>query len=157
MPLLILDAVIEQQIGAWIAFAALLFLIGCTLSYYLSRRVALREVERMRNELEQEVAAVAARAAEQKPAAAVAPAAPPAPKAAPQPAPAPKPAPAPPKEEGLSEELMLIIAAAVAAHLGKKVRVRHARLMQPTGVNPWAQQGRVIVQASHALALTHRD
>lgn len=154
MPLLILDAVNEQQIGAWVAFAALLFLVGCTLSYYLSRRVVLREMERLRKDLGQAAQVVAV---EPKSAIAAAPVAKPTPVVVPQPAAVPKPAPAPPKEEGLSEELMLIIAAAVAAHLGKKVRIRQARLVQPSGTNSWAQQGRVIVQASHALALSHRD
>jgi methylmalonyl-CoA carboxyltransferase large subunit len=56
--------------------------------------------------------------------------------------------------EGISEEVMLVIAAAVAAFVGKSARVRSARYLQE-GQSPWAQQGRVFVQASHNLA--HRS
>jgi methylmalonyl-CoA carboxyltransferase large subunit len=81
----------------------------------------VRELER----LNERVAALEANAAPQRPAAT---------------------APAPMEE--LSEELVLIISAAVAAFLGKKAHVRQVRLL---GSLPWAQQGRVIIQASHAL------
>jgi methylmalonyl-CoA carboxyltransferase large subunit len=57
------------------------------------------------------------------------------------------PAPAP-AAEGLSEELVLVISAAVAAFLGKKAHVRQIRLL---GSAAWAQQGRATIQASHAL------
>src|SRR5262245_29138325 len=60
------------------------------------------------------------------------------------------PAPPPrPDAEGISEELILVISAAVAAFLGKKPHVRQIRLV---GTTAWAQQGRVTIQASHALA-----
>jgi hypothetical protein len=40
----------------------------------------------------------------------------------------------------------------VAAFLGKKARVRSARLIRPVvSTSAWAQQGRVFVQASHNL------
>jgi methylmalonyl-CoA carboxyltransferase large subunit len=65
-----------------------------------------------------------------------------APKAAAPPAPAPA-------EPGVSEEVVLVIAAAVAAFLGKKAPVRQIRLL---GSAAWAQQGRVTVQASHVLS-----
>jgi methylmalonyl-CoA carboxyltransferase 12S subunit len=73
---------------------------------------------------------------------------------APTPAPAaPPPAPRRPAEaEALSEELVLVISAAVAAFLGKKPHIRQIRLI---GSAAWAQQGRVIIQASHALAGKH--
>jgi len=48
--------------------------------------------------------------------------------------------------EGLSEEIVLVLGAAVAAFLGKKAPIRQIRLLR-TGA--WAQQGRVTVQASH--------
>ena len=54
--------------------------------------------------------------------------------------------------EGLSEELVLVISAAIAAFLGKKAHIRQIRLI---GSAAWAQQGRVIIQASHALAGKH--
>lgn len=68
-------------------------------------------------------------------------------------APAPAaPAPKPQEKQEVSAETIAMIAAAVTAYLGKKVRVRSARRVFPTGSNPWAQQGRVFVQASHNLS-----
>ncbi|MDR3622025.1 MAG: hypothetical protein P4L85_21935 [Paludisphaera borealis] len=51
-------------------------------------------------------------------------------------------------DESLSDELVLILGAAVAAFLGKKA---HIRRIQVLGSTAWAQQGRVTIQASHAL------
>ena len=53
----------------------------------------------------------------------------------------------------VSPEVLVVIAAAVTAFLGKKVRIRSAKMLQSPYeiVNPWAQQGRVFVQASHYL------
>jgi len=49
----------------------------------------------------------------------------------------------------LSEELILVISAAVAAYLGKKPYIRQIRLVTtPT----WTHQGRVTIQGSHVLA-----
>jgi methylmalonyl-CoA carboxyltransferase large subunit len=63
---------------------------------------------------------------------------------------APAPAPqATPVAEGLSEEIILVIGAAVAAFLGKKAHVRQIRLLDSAA---WAQQGRVTIQASHRLS-----
>src|SRR5262245_34429612 len=67
------------------------------------------------------------------------------------PAAAPAPPPAP-EAEGLSEELVLVLSAAIAAFLGKKPHIRQIRLV---GTTAWAQQGRVTIQASHALAAHH--
>ena len=69
------------------------------------------------------------------------------------PAPRPKPR-APPRSSprDSSEELVLVIGAAIAAFLGKKPRIRQIRLL---GSGPWAQQGRVTIQASHALSVHH--
>ena len=50
--------------------------------------------------------------------------------------------------EGPSEEVVLAIAAAVAAYLGKRPRIRQIRLL---GTATWAQQGRATIQASHLL------
>ena len=69
--------------------------------------------------------------------------------AEPKPRAAPPP-PAPTRAEGLSEELVLVISAAIAAFLGKKAHVRAIRLI---GTGAWAQQGRVTIQASHALSV----
>jgi hypothetical protein len=56
-------------------------------------------------------------------------------------------------EEEISPETLVTITAAVTAFLGKKVRIRSARRLQSPYeiINPWSQQGRVSVQASHAL------
>jgi hypothetical protein len=62
---------------------------------------------------------------------------------------------APPATEAPDEitaERMAVIAAVVTAFLGRNVRIHQARLVNPEVVSPWAQQGRVFVQASHALA-----
>ena len=71
---------------------------------------------------------------------------------APEPKPAEKPlAQAKAVPDSIPEEIMLVIAAAVAAFVGKSARVRSARYLHD-GMSPWAQQGRVFVQASHNLA-----
>ncbi len=62
--------------------------------------------------------------------------------------------PAQPQEE-LSEEVLLVLSAAVAAYLGRNARIRTAHYV-PEGTSPWAQQGRAYIQASHVLGhLTH--
>jgi methylmalonyl-CoA carboxyltransferase 12S subunit len=66
-------------------------------------------------------------------------------------APAVAPPPAQPAAaEGLTEELILVIGAAIAAFLGKKPHIRQIRLI---GSNLWAQQGRITIQASHTLSV----
>jgi methylmalonyl-CoA carboxyltransferase large subunit len=62
-------------------------------------------------------------------------------------------APHEPREEEVSAEMLVVIAAAVTSFLGKPVRIRSAKMLQSPYeiVNPWALQGRVIVQASHTL------
>jgi hypothetical protein len=53
--------------------------------------------------------------------------------------------------EEVSPEMLIVIAAAVTSFLGKKVRIRSAKMLQSPYeiVNPWAQQGRATIQASH--------
>jgi methylmalonyl-CoA carboxyltransferase large subunit len=53
----------------------------------------------------------------------------------------------------VTPEMLVVITAAVTAFLGKKVRIRSAKMLQSPYevVNPWSQQGRVFVQASHIL------
>ena len=58
----------------------------------------------------------------------------------------------PAEAAGLSEELVLVISAAVAAFLGKRPHIRQIRLL---GSAAWAQQGRTTIQASHALSVKH--
>jgi methylmalonyl-CoA carboxyltransferase large subunit len=55
---------------------------------------------------------------------------------------------APRAADGLSEELVLVISAAIAAYLGKKPHIRQIRLLRS---DAWAQEGRATIQASHAL------
>ena len=61
-----------------------------------------------------------------------------------------------PDEQPISEnqydELILAISAAIAAYLGVKPHIRQIRLLASA---PWSQQGRVTIQASHALAIHH--
>lgn len=116
----------------------------------LSKRVAL---------LEQEIAEIKTLLKEQAvksepvPARAVAAAA--AAAVTPPPAPVPQPAmkvtPVAKEEADISPEIMAVISAAVTHFLGLRARIRHAHLVRPTGTNPWGQQGRVFIQASHNL------
>ncbi|HVS35925.1 MAG TPA: hypothetical protein VMS17_10120 [Gemmataceae bacterium] len=48
--------------------------------------------------------------------------------------------------EPLSEELVMVVSAAIAAFLGKRPHIRQIRLLRS---DAWAQQGRAIIQASH--------
>ncbi len=60
-----------------------------------------------------------------------------------------------PEKGEVTPEMLVVIAAAVTAFLGKKVRIRSAKMLQSPYevVNPWTQQGRVFIQASHNLRL----
>ena len=51
----------------------------------------------------------------------------------------------------VTPEMLVVIAAAVTAFLGKKVRIRSAKMLQSPYevVNLWSQQGRALVHASH--------
>jgi methylmalonyl-CoA carboxyltransferase large subunit len=53
----------------------------------------------------------------------------------------------------VTPEILVVITAAITAFLGKKVRIRSAKMLQSPYevVNPWSQQGRVFAQASHLL------
>lgn len=53
----------------------------------------------------------------------------------------------------VTPEILVVLAAAATAYLGKNVRVRSAKALQSPYriVNLWAQQGRVSNQASHNL------
>jgi methylmalonyl-CoA carboxyltransferase large subunit len=66
--------------------------------------------------------------------------------------PSPAPPAAPAEDEGLPEDVLLVISAAVAAFLGKRARVRGVRVLSSAS---WAHQGRVSIQASHALSPQH--
>jgi hypothetical protein len=52
----------------------------------------------------------------------------------------------------VTPQTLLVIAAAVTEFLGKRVRIRTAKMLHlPNVVDPWARQGRVMVQTSHNL------
>ena len=57
------------------------------------------------------------------------------------------------ENEEVSPEMLVVMAAAVTAFLGKKVRIRSAKLLQASreSANSWSQQGRMLVHASHNL------
>jgi hypothetical protein len=61
--------------------------------------------------------------------------------------------------EEITAETLVKIADTVTALLGKKVRIRSVRIVQQQNaiVNPWAQQGRIVIQASHNLAQRGRE
>jgi methylmalonyl-CoA carboxyltransferase 12S subunit len=55
-------------------------------------------------------------------------------------------------ETGVSEELIGVISAAIAAYLGVLPHIRQISLV---GGDSWAQQGRVTIQASHTFEIRH--
>jgi methylmalonyl-CoA carboxyltransferase 12S subunit len=55
------------------------------------------------------------------------------------------------KEDQITPELLMVISAAIAAYLGKNVRIRRARFLDPQQLNAWGQSSRVVVQSSHYL------
>ncbi len=76
--------------------------------------------------------------------------------ATPAPPPVEKPAavatPAPAEivqEPAVTPEVIMVISAAIAAFFGKQAKVKSIRRIGPQGFNPWAQQGRASIQASH--------
>ncbi len=132
--------------GYWV-IAAVLVLAGWAVMYVASRRALKRALEELRRESEMRIRTLeaevrsAVQAASLVGSGAVVTARPAAQSLMPN------------REEEITPELLLVIAAAVTAFLGKKVRVRSARLLpNPEIFSAWAQQGRVFVQASHNLA-----
>ena len=71
------------------------------------------------------------------------------------PAPTITTAPTPAEPDELSPEIVMVLSAAVAAFLGKRARIRGARLVRTAPSTAWAQQGRAFVQASHNLGVMH--
>ncbi len=59
--------------------------------------------------------------------------------------------PGKPIQAEVTPEILVVLAAAATAYLGKNARVRSARMLQSPYriVNLWAQQGRMSIQASH--------
>ena len=132
-----------------VAVAAVM-IVGYVAVYFLLQRSLNRTVEKLRGEWANEFRSlmVAAHLEEKpKPSAAT-------PAPSPQPvAVAPLPAPVAAKREEVSAETLLVMAAAVTAFLGKKVRIRSAKMLYSNeSFNAWSQQGRAVVQASHNVA-----
>jgi len=123
-------------------------IITCVVTYALAQRKMGRSVEALRREMEARMASLPL----------ASPAAIPAPQVSPAPAPMPV-QPAAASNNHVTPEVLLMIAAAVTTFLGKKVRIRSAKMLQTPYelFNPWAQQGRVVVQASHNLAQRYRE
>ena len=130
-----------------LAIIAVLLVAGWMATYFWSQRALKRTVAELRRELDERVAAIAAKL-QPVPQVAQAP-------VIPQPVSAALPTKAPPAplREEVAPETLLLIAAAVTAFLGKKVRIRSAKMLYAhESFNAWSQQGRVVVQASHNLA-----
>lgn len=66
------------------------------------------------------------------------------------PAAAPAAAPAAPKKAEITEEVLTIISAAVAAFLGKRATIRIIRPVA-SPMNSWQVQGRATIHGSHAV------
>jgi hypothetical protein len=61
--------------------------------------------------------------------------------------------------EEITPEALARIAETITALLGRKVRIRSVKILHTHNVNSssWAQQGRVVVQASHNIAQRGRE
>ncbi|WP_224961752.1 hypothetical protein [Geomonas subterranea] len=57
--------------------------------------------------------------------------------------------------EEITPELLMVMSASIAAYLGRSVRIRKARFVDPMQVNAWGQSSRVVLQASHNLNIRH--
>ena len=59
----------------------------------------------------------------------------------------------PVEETEITSELLIIMSSAIAAYLGKNVRIRRARFISDQGPSSWSQQGRVSIQSSHTFSI----
>ena len=138
--------------------AVVLVGVGCTITYAVMRRVVKRAVSELQLKTDQKLAEVTEALhvlevrAESSTTVAMAAATSAAPAKIDQAAAATAAVPAE-THEAVTPEMLVVIAAAVTTFLGKKVRIRSAKMLQSPYeiVNPWSQQGRVFVQASHNL------
>ncbi len=119
---------------------------GLLAGYFILRQQIRSEISELRKLVESN----AERTAEAVPVAA---SVQPVPKDQPKPkAVVPPPKPQPPKQE-ITPEILAVIATAVAQFVGAGARIRSTRMIPIAEGNVWAQQGRVIIQASHNLAM----
>ena len=54
-------------------------------------------------------------------------------------------------EDGVTPELVAVLAAAATAALGKSVIVRRINILRPTGQENWSRVGRIDILRSHRL------
>ncbi len=66
------------------------------------------------------------------------------------------PQPPPPEAPGIDPAKVMLIAATVAAYLGKHAVVRRIKVAGHRTGDPWAVYGRATLQASHDLVQVHR-
>ena len=52
------------------------------------------------------------------------------------------------QDELIAPETLLIMSAAIAAYMGKNVRIRRARFITDSGPSAWALQGRMTIQSA---------
>jgi|SRR5438105_332475 hypothetical protein len=136
--------------GTTLALLAGLIGGGLATTVFLSQRALKRTVAQLRREMDERVSALEAKL-QASAVSAPAPAQTVSQPEIPVVTPVVKPAPAP--REEVTPETLLLLAAAVTAFLGKKVRIRSAKMLYAhESFNAWSQQGRVVVQASHNLA-----
>jgi hypothetical protein len=135
--------------GTSLALLAGLIGGGFAATYFFSQRALKRTIRELRREMEERVSVLEGKL--QAAPVAAAPVKPVVQPAIPVVTPVVKPAEAP--REEVTPETLLVLAAAVTAFLGKKVRIRSAKMLYAhESFNAWSQQGRVVVQASHNLA-----
>ncbi len=124
--------------------AAGLVIAGWIIVYSALQRKLKQTVAEVRREMEEEISAAVALVRTTQASTAIAPV---------TPAAAIQTKPAPVERSEVTPEVLVVIAAALTAFLGKKVRIRSAKMLETPYelINPWAQQGRVVIQASHNL------
>jgi hypothetical protein len=124
---------------------------GLLLGYFVLRGQMRAEIAELRQLVKDSKAEKPVQAVVVPPPVAAAPTAVPPPKAKSTPViAAPKPEPV--KEE-ITAEILAIISAAVAQFVGAGARIRSTKMLAVPEGNAWAQQGRVIIQASHNLGM----
>jgi hypothetical protein len=134
--------------GTSLALLAGLLGGGFVATYFVSQRALKRTIAELRREMDERFSALEAKL---QATAVVAPAQAVVQPATPVVTPVVNPAPSP--REDVTPETLLLLAAAVTAFMGKKVRIRSAKMLYAhESFNAWSQQGRVVVQASHNLA-----